>query len=72
VIVNERNERVIRYAKFTADFDYENELLLSGLSIGNCVFPEPGQYRFEIYFFVRGAGEALKGEHPFAVLSYEE
>ena len=31
-----------------------------------------GSYTFAIYFSARNGGEALKGEHPFAVLAQEE
>jgi hypothetical protein len=36
------------------------------------MFPEAGQYAFEIYFSARDGGDALKGEHPFSVLSHQE
>jgi hypothetical protein len=42
------------------------------VEVGDCAFPEAGLYSFEIYFSARGGGEALKGEHQFTVLSYEE
>jgi hypothetical protein len=42
------------------------------VEVDDCVFPEAGQYNFEIYFSARDGGEALKGEHPFIVLSHEE
>jgi hypothetical protein len=31
-----------------------------------------GKYTVEIYFSAPGGGEALKGEHPFIVLSNQE
>jgi len=58
--------------KFLATFHQDNELLPLYVEIGDCVFPEAGHYNFEIYFSARGGGEALKGEHPFTVLSHEE
>jgi len=72
LIVNERTDRPIRYVKFLATFQQDNELLPLYVEIGDCVFPETGHYNFEIYFSARGGGEALKGEHPFTVLSHEE
>jgi hypothetical protein len=36
------------------------------IDLGDCVFPEAGQYNVEISFSTR-EGEALKGEHPFFV-----
>jgi hypothetical protein len=51
LIVNERNDRRIRYAKFLATFQEDNELLPLYVEVGDCVFPEAGHYNFEIYFF---------------------
>jgi hypothetical protein len=72
LVVGERTDRPIRYVKFLATFQEDNELLPLYVEVGECVFPEAGQYNFEIYFSTRDAGEALKGEHPFSVLSHEE
>ncbi len=66
------NDRPIRYVKFLATFREDKELLPLYVEVGDYVFPEAGQYNFEIYFSARGGGEALKGEHPFTVLSHEE
>jgi hypothetical protein len=41
------------------------------IELDDFVFPEASQYNFEIYFSAHG-DEALKGEHPFIVLSHEE
>jgi hypothetical protein len=71
LVVNEQSERPIRYVKFLATFREDNELLPLCVDVGDCVFPEVGRYNFEVYFSARG-DEALKGEHPFTVLSHEE
>jgi len=71
LLVNERNDRPIRYMKFFATFEEDNELLPLYVDVGDCVFPEAGHYNFEVFFSARGS-EALKGEHPFTVLSQEE
>ena len=71
LIVNERNDRPIRYVKFFATFQDDNELLPLYVDVGDCVFPEAGPYSFAVYFSAR-SGEALKGEHPFTVFSHEE
>ena len=72
LVVNERIDRPIRYVRFLATFQEDNELLPLYVEVGDCVFPQAGQYSFEIYFSERDGGEALKGEHPFSVLSHEE
>lgn len=72
LIVNERTAKPLRFAKFAAVFQDDNDLLPVYVDLGGCVFPEAGLYGFEIYFSMRGSGEALKGEHPFVVLTDEE
>jgi uncharacterized protein DUF6941 len=72
LIINERNDHVIRYAKFLAGFEEDNELLPLYVNMSECVFPEAGRYNFAVSFFGRNSGEALKGEQPFNVLSLEE
>ena len=72
LIVSDRTDKAIRYVNFVAAFQEDNELLPLWFDVGDCLFPEAGQYNFEIYFSARDGGEALKGEHPFIVLSYEE
>lgn len=72
LVINERSDKPIRYVKFRPTFQEDNELLPLYVEVGDCVFPEAGQYCFEIYFSARDGGEALKGEHPFSVLSHEE
>jgi hypothetical protein len=71
LIVNERDDRTIRYVKFVAPFQEDNELLPLYVDLGDCVFPEAGQYSFQVYFSAR-RGEALKGEYPFTVFASEE
>ncbi len=71
LVVNERNDRPIRYVKFVARFQEDNEVLSLSIDIADCVFPEAGRYNFAVFLSTRGE-EALKGEHPFTVLAYEE
>jgi len=63
LVVNERTDKPIRYAKFVAAFQDDHELVPLVAEVDNCAFPQAGQYRIEIYLSARG-GEALKGEHP--------
>jgi hypothetical protein len=42
------------------------------VNIGNCLFPEAGQYNFEVHLTARDGGEALKGDQPFFMLASEE
>jgi hypothetical protein len=72
LVVNQQTEKAIRYVKFLARFNEKNHVLPLYVEVGDCVFPEPGQYSFEIYFSVRDDGEALKGEHPFVVFAEED
>ena len=72
LVIDERSDRLIRYLNFAAAFQEDNELLPLYVKVGECVFPEPGPYSFEVHFSGHGGGEGLKGEHPFTVLSREE
>lgn len=72
LVVNERSDKPIRYVKFVATFEEDDEWLPLYVAVGDCVFPEAGPYNFEIYFSTRDGGEALKGEHPFTMFSQEE
>jgi hypothetical protein len=72
LFVNARTERPIRYVKFVATFPEDNKLLPVTIEVGHCVFPESGTYTFEVYFSAQDGGEALKGEQPFALLTYED
>ena len=72
LVVNERNDRRVRYSKFVAAFDENNEILPVYVELGDCLFPEAGTYNFEVYFSAPGGGEALKGELPLVVVSPEE
>ena len=72
LVVNQRTDRPIRYVKFLAAFEEDNELSPLFVEVGECVFPEAGLYTFEVYFSARDGGEALKGEHPFTVITRKE
>lgn len=72
LIVNERNDHVIRYEKFLAKFEEDNERLPLYVNMNECVFPEAGRYNFEVHLTAHDGGEALKGEHPFDVFPLEE
>ena len=69
LVVNERNNRPIRYVKLHAAFPEDDALLPLYVAVGHCIFPEPGLYNFEVYFSARDGNEVLKGEHPFTVVS---
>jgi hypothetical protein len=72
LLVNERNDRVIRYGKFLAEFGEDNDRLPLYVDTSECVFPEAGHYRFAVYLTAQDGDEALKEEHPFTVLSRGE
>ncbi|MFO0967479.1 MAG: hypothetical protein U0793_18120 [Gemmataceae bacterium] len=71
LVVNERNDKTIRYVKFGVDFEEENDLVPLRVEMSACVFPEAGQYHFQVFFSGSDGNETLKGELPFRVLSEE-
>jgi hypothetical protein len=72
LVVNERTDHTIRYVRFPAAFEEDNQLLPFYLDLGDCAFPEPGLYTFQVLFTAPNREEALKAEHPFYVLPHEE
>jgi hypothetical protein len=72
LVVNDSTDRVIRYVKFEARFEENNELLPLGLDLDDCEFPEPGPYTFQVWFTARDGQEVVKGEQPFHALLNEE
>jgi hypothetical protein len=48
----------------SAAFQDDNQLLPLYFDLGDCVFPEAGQYSFAIYSSARDGGEALEGRAP--------
>lgn len=71
LLLNERNDKVLRYIKFLAQFETNNDLMPYAIDLGACDFPNDGFYRFEVYFSKHGV-EVLKGEHPFQIISDED
>jgi hypothetical protein len=72
LVVNERTDRTVRYVKFTAPFEHDNELIALAVEMEDCLVPETGAYTFEVYLSAPTGEEALKGEHPFIVSTREE
>ncbi len=73
LVLNEQTERAIRYIKFDARFQDDNETLLMCLDLGECIFRSAGKCNIEVYFFARdGDRETLKGEYRFSVVANAE
>jgi hypothetical protein len=72
MVIHDRTDKTIRYIKFSARFSEGNALLPLSLDIGECRFPEPGSYTFQVWFSSRAGEDALKGEQPFTVRTNEE
>jgi len=72
LVVDDEEERVIRYVKFSASFPDDHQFLPLVVDLGSCQFPEPGQYLFQIWFEQSAGGDVQKGELPFYILAKEE
>jgi hypothetical protein len=72
LVVSERTDHAIRYVRFPAAFEEDNELLPLYLDVGDCAFPEPGLYTFQVWFTAANGEEALKAEHPLHARTNEE
>jgi hypothetical protein len=72
LLIHERTDHAIRYVRFPAAFEEDNELLPLYLDVGDCECPEPGLYTFQVWFTAANGEEALKAEHPFHARTNEE
>jgi hypothetical protein len=72
LIINERLDRTIRYIRFAAAFQDDHEVLPLCVELGECEFPEPGRYTFQIWFISKNGQDVEKGELPFSILQPEE
>jgi hypothetical protein len=66
------NGRTIRYKKFRAAFQQNNELLPLYVDIANCIFQLPGEHAFEVWFAASEGEAAQKGELPFFLYEDQE
>jgi hypothetical protein len=71
LVIDDRTDRTIRYERFSAAFQKDNEILPFYVEVA-CEFPEPGQYTFQVWFSSKKGADVLKGEQPFDVLKHEE
>lgn len=49
-LLDDREEKVIRYAKFSADLSAGEDLVPILVEVDNCSFPVPGSYTFQVHF----------------------
>jgi hypothetical protein len=70
-LLDDRDEKVIRYAKFSADFSAGDYLIPVLVEMDNCSFPAPGSYTFQVHFSTR-LGDAQKSEQSFHVRPTDE
>jgi hypothetical protein len=72
LVVNDRNDRTTRYAKFPVTFRGGHELLPRGVDLEACEFPEAGWYTIQVWFSISGRADVLKYEQPFFAAEGEE
>ncbi len=70
-LVDEDEDKTLRYAKFSASFEGPSDLVPVAVAMDNCVFPGPGVYMIQVEFWTE-AGDVQKGEQPFQVRQMEE
>ncbi len=68
LVVESMTDKTLRYAKFSVDFEWDNQIVPLQLDAGECHFADPGNYEIQVWFTAAGGEEALKGEFLFEVL----
>ncbi len=71
-IENDRTERTVYYSHLEPrpTFAEGNHLFVSRYPV-RCVFPEPGQFTVQVWFFQEQGNDVLKGEISFPILPEE-
>src|SRR5262249_48032640 len=72
LVIHDATDRPIRYVKFEAEFQENNEVNPFWVDLGSCEFPTPGGYTFQVGFASKTGAEALKAEQSFHVFQEEE
>jgi hypothetical protein len=72
VIVRVQTDKSLRYSKFEVEFDEDHQVQPLYLDLGECEFPEAGQYVIQVWFSPGQGQDVLKAEHPFDLFEYEE
>src|SRR5262245_46552659 len=65
-LVDEVEDKTIRYAKFSAAFEDLSSLVPIAVAMDDCVFPSPQVYTIQVEFWTK-SGDVQKGERPFLV-----
>jgi hypothetical protein len=71
-LIHSETEKVLRYKKFRAEFEENNEVLPLYAELGSCEFPEPSVYNVRVRFSPGDGADVLKGDLPFPVLQIQE
>jgi hypothetical protein len=70
-VINDRTDKAIFYAKLTPKPAFDADEILAGRFRISCLFPEPGRYMVQVWFFQERGSDVLKGELPFFVVQEE-
>ena len=67
-VVNDRTDRVVYHGHLESQptFGVNGGLWAIRYPV-RCIFPEPGNYSVQVWFFQQTGSDVLKGEMPFAV-----
>ncbi len=72
LIVNEHEDKTIRYTKFEVEFDEANQTVAFDVELGDCQFPTPGAFSIQVWFSSTVGQDVLKGERLINIFSDEE
>ena len=66
-VISSKSGKTIRYEKFDAIFDEDEDAQFTFVPLETCQFPETGRYFFEVWFMDEKGNEVQKGEQPFDI-----
>ena len=70
-LTQDETEEIIQDADFFVSFDSEDDGVFLPVELGSCIFPEPGRYTGEIWFFGGKDQMVQKGQRSILLIQRE-
>ncbi len=70
-LIQDDTEEIIQDADFFVSFDSEDDGVFLPVELGSCIFPEPGGYTGEIWFFGGKDQMVQKGQRSILLIQRE-
>lgn len=70
-LIQDETEEVIQEADFQVSFHYKDDGVFLPVELGSCIFPEPGRYTGEVWFYGSDGQSVQKGQQSILLIPRE-